>query len=123
MKNRLRLAFDLDGTLTRHSDHLRFLADRVLMSGGEVHVITGRRPHERDLTLYELKNKLRFRFTELHVYPEEYDFELGGKISAELAQSIGEWKSDLCDDLGVDILFDDDLHRYNTDFNCHTVHI
>lgn len=115
------LGLDMDGVITRHPDHLRWLADRLLMSGHEVHIITGRMERERTRTLKELK-ALRFRFTELHMYPGEYEYK-GEALSVDDMQGIGEWKSALCIDLGILLFLDDNQHYYRNEIDVPRVHI
>jgi len=115
------LGLDMDGVITRHPDHLRWLADRLLMSGHEVHIITGRMERERTRTLKELK-ALRFRFTELHMYPGEYEYK-GEALSVDDMDGVGEWKAGICADIGANILLEDNNHFYRADFEIPQVHI
>lgn len=119
--NKFVLALDMDGVITRHPDHLRFLADRLLMSGHEVHIITGRMERERTETLKQLKH-LHFRYTELHMFPDEYEYK-GEALSVDDMQEIGQWKSWLCSDLGASLFMDDNQHYYRTEFDIPRVHI
>lgn len=120
---KFRLGLDYDGVITRHPDHLRFLADHLMMSGGEVHIITGRRKSDREETLRRLK-EMRFRFTSLHLYPVEYKWTPGAMVDKETLSDIGIWKAQMCQDLGIDLFMDDHLHSYPLEeFTCPTVHI
>ena len=118
-----KLGLDFDGVLTRHPDYLRWLSDRLLHSGHEVHIITGRRKRDRKETLNTLKS-IHFRYTKLHLYPGEYELGDGyTKLTDDEARAIGDWKVQLCEDLGIGLFLDDSLHFYETDFNCPVVHI
>lgn len=119
---RFRLGLDYDGTVTRHPDHLRFLADHILMSGGEVYIISGRRQaKDRAETLARLK-EIRFRFTELVLYPGDYSWT-GARLDGETLQDIGKWKAMICEDFGINLFMDDGLHSYSAIFTCPTVHV
>jgi hypothetical protein len=76
---------------------------------------------ERSETLRLLKG-LRFRFTTLHCFPGEYEYK-GAALGVEDMQGIGEWKSGLCDDLGINLFLDDNQHMYLNEFDVPRVHI
>lgn len=117
-----RLALDFDGVITRHVDHLRFLADRILMSGGSIYVITARMEGDREETLRQLR-KLHFRFTKLLMYPEEYKYSYGYYVSEDDLRKIGEWKAKMCQKFAVNLFADDSLHQYDVEFSCPTIFI
>jgi hypothetical protein len=119
---RLCFAFDFDGVIDRYPESVRWLTNLLLHSGHQIHIITGRRKSvDWDITLNQLR-KLKIRYTELHLYPGEYEFD-GRPLSSEHQQAIGEWKSGMCEEIGATVFFDDQLHAYQTEFPCATVHI
>lgn len=119
---KFRLGLDYDGVVSRHPDHLRFISDRILMSGGEVWIITGRRESDREETLQRLK-EMRFRFTGIQFYSGDYDWN-GAKLDIETIRDIGLFKQAVITDLGIDLFLDDSLHAYNMeDWPCPTVHV
>lgn len=117
-----RLALDFDGVITRHPDHFRFLADRVLMSGGSVYVLTARLEGEREITLRQLR-MLHFRFTKLIMCPFDYELKHGNYVSEDDLVKIGQWKAEMCEKFAVNLFADDSLHQYNVEFNCPTIFI
>ncbi len=118
---RFRLGLDIDGVIDVKPESFKFLADYLLHSGHEVHLITGRRLDvDLDDTVNLLK-RLKFRYTELHLYPGTYELILPLKMVD--TQAIGEWKAAICNDLAIDLFFDDSLHRYRTEFDCACVHV
>lgn len=119
---KFKIGLDLDGVIDIKPESFKFIADHLLHSGHEVHIITGRRlERELDETVNLLK-KLKFRYTELHLYPGDYELVL--PLPMEVTQELGRWKADACQDLGIDLFFDDSLHRYRADFgNTAVVHV
>lgn len=117
-----RLALDFDGVVTRHPDHLRFLADRILMSGGAVYILTARMEKEREFTLRQLR-MLHFRFTKLICCPFDYELQHGNYVTEDDLSRIGQWKTEMCRKFEVDLFADDSLHQYNTVFDCPTIFI
>ena len=120
--NKFKLGLDLDGVITHHPDYIRWFADKVLASGQEVIIITGRREFERGITLKQLKD-LQIRFSCLIMYPHDYVFEKGIIEMVDL-KAIGEWKALKCAELGISVMLEDSMHWYHgVDFPCPTVHI
>lgn len=121
MIKRFAIGIDFDGCIDIKPESFKFIADHLLHSGHEVHVITGRRLEtDLDITVNALK-RLKFRYTELHMYPGNYELVL--PLPMDITQAIGEWKSAICEDLGINLFWDDGLHRYRTEFTCPVVHV
>jgi hypothetical protein len=64
----MRLALDIDGTITSDPDFFARLAQDVIRGGGEVHVVSSRSPEARRETLSEL-SQFGIRFSALHLIP------------------------------------------------------
>ncbi len=62
----MRLALDIDGTITSDPDFFARLVQDVIRDGGEVHVVSSRSPEGRQETLSEL-SQLGIRFSALHL--------------------------------------------------------
>ncbi len=67
-KQGMRLALDIDGTITADPDFFASYAKGVLRTGGEVHVVSTRSPEARAETLDELR-ELNVKFSFLHLIP------------------------------------------------------
>jgi len=64
----MRLALDIDGTITSDPDFFARLVQDVIRDGGEVHVVSSRSPEARRETLSEL-SQFGIRFSALHLIP------------------------------------------------------
>jgi len=64
----MRLALDIDGTITADPDFFVRCSQDVLRAGGEVHVVSTRSPEARTETLDELRD-LGVKFLYLHLIP------------------------------------------------------
>lgn len=120
--NKFVLALDFDGCITRHPDHFRWLSDHILMSGGEVHVVTGRRAAKDRLETLNLLKGLRIRYTDIHFYPGDYKLPVSAMTQDDF-EGIAAWKQCVLDDIGASLFFDDSLHYYNLKFNVPVVHV
>jgi hypothetical protein len=119
---KFRLGLDFDGTITRHPDFLRWFSDHLLMSGHEVHIITGRRASKDRLETLNLLKGLRIRYTAIHFYPGDYKLPVH-KMTAEDHRGIGEWKKGIMEELGISLYMDDSLHYFDTDLGVPSVHV
>ncbi len=68
MSFNMRLALDIDGTITADPDFFVRCSKGVLRAGGEVHVVSARSPEARAETLDELRD-LGVKFSYLHLIP------------------------------------------------------
>jgi len=68
MSLNMRLALDIDGTITADPDFFVRCSQDVLRAGGEVHVVSTRSPEARAETLDELR-ELNVKFSYLHLIP------------------------------------------------------
>ncbi len=64
----MRLALDIDGTITADPVFFVRCSQDVLRAGGEVHVVSTRSPEARAETLQELR-ELGIKFSHLHLIP------------------------------------------------------
>lgn len=64
----MRLALDIDGTITSDPGFFARLVQEVIRDGGKVHVVSSRSPQGRRETLAEL-SQLGIRFSALHLIP------------------------------------------------------
>jgi hypothetical protein len=64
----MRLALDIDGTITADPSFFARLVQDVIRAGGEVHVVSSRSPEARRETLLEL-SQFGIRFSALHLIP------------------------------------------------------
>lgn len=64
----MRLALDIDGTITTDPPFFSLIAKKVMQSGGDVHVVSSRSPEGRSETLEELKD-YGIVFSALHLLP------------------------------------------------------
>ena len=64
----MRLALDIDGTITADPDFFVRCSQDVLRAGGEVHVVSARSPEMRAETLDDLR-ELNVKFSHLHLIP------------------------------------------------------
>lgn len=81
----IRVALDIDGTLVEHGP---FFSALSRCPGLEIHIVTGRSPEDRTVTLGELES-LGIRHAGLHFADQWED------------------KGRLCREIGADILFED----------------
>ena len=90
----MRIALDIDDTITRHPQFFAFLSKALVDSGHEVYIISyrqGQQEVEADLAA------LGISFTEV-VLPSDEDLDREGFY---------EWKAVACRRLGIEIFFED----------------
>lgn|GEM_PF-1056982 len=90
----MRVALDIDDTITRHPEFFAFLSKALIDSGNEVYIISfrqGQEEVEADLAAYGIS------FTEV-ILPTNEDLEREGFY---------EWKAVTCRRLGIEIFFED----------------
>lgn len=87
------VGIDMDGTITKHPELFRILVKGLQAEGNSVHIITCRLEPE---AVVESLNALGIGFDEVHTPVPEKDF-----------MTVGEWKAEVCREVGVDIMFED----------------
>lgn len=92
------VGFDIDGTITMHTQFFSFLTHALVEGGHEVVIITTRDergPTEQDLDEWSIA------YTEL--------------VVADYADNpnLDEWKAKICSDKGIEIYFEDDADVLN----------
>lgn len=90
----MRVALDIDDTITRHPEFFAFLSKALIDSGNEVYIISyrqGQQEVEADLAVYGIS------FTEV-VLPTTEDLGREGFY---------EWKAATCRRLGIEVFFED----------------
>lgn len=97
----MRIAFDIDGTITCCPEFFSVVSKALIAAGHKVYVISYREDREfaeQDLAEYGVV------FDEL-VLPSEQEWQRSG--GENWRQEIGQWKAEACRRLGIDLLFDD----------------
>ena len=99
------VAFDFDHTLTRSPAALHCLA---LSPKSKSYIMTGRPNSERQTIIDWLRDKNiePSIFEDILCYPEEYAMKDFGH---ELMHKIAIWKAGLCRDMGINIIFEDNM--------------
>lgn len=90
----MKVALDIDDTITRCPEFFALLSKALINEGHEVHIITFRMPEE---PIAEELNHLGIKFTALHTKGE---FEPNDVVG---------WKAEVCQRLGIDVFFEDML--------------
>jgi hypothetical protein len=92
----MKIALDIDDTITRHPDFFSVISGALIKEGHEVHIITFRDPQE---PIAEELDHLGIKFTALHTNDDFGDDP----------DSVVRWKADVCERLGIDVFFEDML--------------
>ena len=91
----MRVALDIDETITKHPEFFAFLSKALMDAGHRVFIVTfrwHREETERDLA------QMGISYHELHLEEDQEVFRHTGFY---------EWKANKCRELGVDVLFED----------------
>lgn len=89
------IAFDIDGTITRHPPFFAFLSQALVSAGHEVLIITFRADRERteaDLASWNIA------YTRL----------ITSTLESSIAHGVDGWKAHECRQARVDVFFEDD---------------
>lgn len=86
----MKLALDWDDTITAYRQGFQVLCKNIT----EVYVIT----LNNELTVEMVEDVLKRRISGVCIYPSEL----------ALVRDTSAWKADVCEKLGVDLIFDDD---------------
>lgn len=89
------VAFDIDGTITRHPAFFACISRGLLASGWSVVIITFR--EDRVATARDLRS-----------WGVEYTHLVTATTDAPLSAGVDEWKAGVCREHGVQMLFEDD---------------
>lgn len=92
---RLTIALDIDGTITRHPAFFACLSQAMIAAGHRVIIITYR--EDRAAAAADLAG-----------WNVAYTSLITATTDALLAAGVDEWKSVICREHGVDVLFEDD---------------
>lgn len=109
----MKLALDIDHTITAHPEFFRFLAQSWVRNGGDVHFITARKPSQRLDTFTQLialgfGNILLDDRSNFHIYPHEYIWPWPSQEYEDTLRGLhSEWKAMKCRELGIDVVYDD----------------
>lgn len=88
------VGLDIDGTITRHPKFFAFLSQSLMQAGHEVVVITFRQ--DRQSAMSDLST-WGIAYSRLETWSLEH-------TAADMLQ----WKANVCRQMGVELLFDDD---------------
>jgi len=91
----MRIALDIDGTITRHPEFFALISEALVAAGHEVVVITFR--EDEAMTRADLE-----------AWGIRYERLFLGHLDAVMEHGVDEWKGTLCAKLGVDLFFEDD---------------
>ena len=86
------VGLDIDGTISKHPELFRILSKALRNEGHSVHIVTCRMEPEhteKDLESWGIE------YDRLHLIPVQTDL------------SVADWKRKVCEDEGLDFLFDD----------------
>lgn len=100
-----KIAYDYDHTLTRSPDVLSCF---VRCPDAKSYIMTGRPNSERDTivsSLVEMGIDPDF-FEAILCYPVEYRMAEFGHV---LMANIAKWKAETCRDMGIDVIFEDNM--------------
>jgi len=100
-----KVAIDFDGTITAAPWVIKKFMQAVIADGGECHLVTGR-PIEERAFVDEFTNRYGMKFSHKHFYPIAYKYSWVGWDTL-LDVRIGRWKAGLLDELGIDVVVDD----------------
>ena len=92
----MNIGIDIDGTITENPQFFALLSATLKTAGHKVHVVTYRDPESVEETKQELAD-WKISYDALHL--PNSDSNLG----------MGEWKSDVAEQLSLDIMIDDSL--------------
>lgn len=92
-----KIGIDMDGTITAMSPFFSLLTKSLIANGHEVHIITYRFSHLREMTIQQLKI-LDIAYTEIHLSPDQ-----PGPGAA--------WKARVATEIGISMLFEDCLEN------------
>jgi hypothetical protein len=110
----MRLAIDIDGTITQHPAYFITLVKAWRAQGLGVLILTARRESDRGATVRELVG-LGFpaplferEAANLVMFPKEYPWPYTDQLAETLwRQEHALWKAAMCRMLDVDVLYDD----------------
>lgn len=109
----MKIAFDLDGTITAHPEFFRTLYEAwTAKLGHPPYIITARKPSDRAMTVEQLKSYGVLGYLDvdhlLHMYPFDYVWPFASADDEKyIKQQHAYWKAEVCRRLDVSVLIDD----------------
>ena len=109
----MKLALDIDQTITGKPALFLFMAQAWGANGGTVHFISARMSSDRDRTVTELQrlgfgNILRDDGSNLHLYPCTYTWPWPSQDYEDTVRGLhSEWKARVCRQHQIDVIYDD----------------
>lgn len=110
----LKIAFDVDGTISDYPEVYSAMARALHSQGHKVIVVTGRPYTDKDFTVNQL---FSWGFgtiigsppMNLYMYNKPYEWPCPDARKAEaIKRTLADWKAYICGELRVDCLIDDD---------------
>jgi len=109
----MKIAFDLDGTITAHPEFFKTLYDAwVAKTGSLPYILTARMERDREVTVAQLRELGMLTYIDpdhqLQMYPHSYVWPFKSADDEEyIKQQHTVWKVEMCRRLDVSILIDD----------------